>query len=164
MNHGLKNLPTALGLGKHTYITIKQNLFWAFAYNVAAIPIAAGLLYPAFGLRLSPMIAAGAMAASSLSVVANANRLRRFKPTTIPDNVRVPATDPVVQVGRDQEKEHDMSEKSSKVTDPVCGMSVDPATAAASVEQEGRVHYFCGKGCAAAFRANPGKYTNAAVS
>ncbi len=50
MNHGLKNLPTALGLGKHTYITIKQNLFWAFAYNIVAIPIAAfGLLTPTFG-------------------------------------------------------------------------------------------------------------------
>jgi P-type Cu+ transporter len=49
MNHGLKNLPTALGLGKHTYITIKQNLFWAFAYNIVAIPIAAlGFLTPGF--------------------------------------------------------------------------------------------------------------------
>lgn len=50
MNHGLKNLPTALGLGKHTYLTIKQNLFWAFAYNIVAIPVAAfGLLTPTFG-------------------------------------------------------------------------------------------------------------------
>lgn len=50
MNHGLKNLPTALGLGKHTYLTIKQNLFWAFAYNIIAIPVAAfGLLTPTFG-------------------------------------------------------------------------------------------------------------------
>jgi len=50
MSHGLKNLPTALGLGKHTYITIKQNLFWAFAYNIVAIPVAAfGFLTPAFG-------------------------------------------------------------------------------------------------------------------
>jgi Cu+-exporting ATPase len=50
MNHGLKNLPTALGLGKHTYITIKQNLFWAFAYNIIAIPVAAfGFLTPTFG-------------------------------------------------------------------------------------------------------------------
>jgi Cu+-exporting ATPase len=50
MNHGLKNLPIALGLGKHTYITIKQNLFWAFAYNIVAIPVAAfGLLTPTFG-------------------------------------------------------------------------------------------------------------------
>jgi len=50
MNHGLKNLPTALGLGRHTYLTIKQNLFWAFAYNIIAIPVAAfGLLTPTFG-------------------------------------------------------------------------------------------------------------------
>ena len=49
MNHGLKKLPSALGLGKHTYITIKQNLFWAFAYNIVAIPVAAlGFLSPAF--------------------------------------------------------------------------------------------------------------------
>jgi Cu+-exporting ATPase len=50
MNSGLKNLPTALGLGKHTYLTIKQNLFWAFAYNIVAIPVAAfGFLTPTFG-------------------------------------------------------------------------------------------------------------------
>jgi Cu+-exporting ATPase len=50
MNHGLKNLPTALGLGRHTYITIRENLFWAFAYNIVAIPVAAfGLLTPTFG-------------------------------------------------------------------------------------------------------------------
>ncbi len=56
MNHGLKNLPTALGLGKHTYITIKQNLFWAFAYNIVAIPVAAfGLLTPTFGALVMGM-------------------------------------------------------------------------------------------------------------
>ena len=50
MNHGLKKMPMALGLGKHTYITIKQNLFWAFAYNIVAIPVAAlGFLTPTFG-------------------------------------------------------------------------------------------------------------------
>ena len=137
---------------------------FAFVYNGIGIPIAAGVLYPALGWRLSPMIAAGAMAASSLSVVANANRLRGFKPSPIPENVRVPITDPVVQVGRDQEKENDMSQKSPKVIDPVCGMSVDPATAAASVEHEGHTYHFCGKGCAKSFRADPGKYTNAVVS
>jgi P-type Cu+ transporter len=56
MNHGLKNLPTALGLGKHTYITIKQNLFWAFAYNIVAIPVAAfGFLTPTFGALVMGM-------------------------------------------------------------------------------------------------------------
>jgi len=96
--------------------------------------------------------------------VTNANRLRGFKPGAIPDNVRVPATDPVVEVGRDQEKEHHMSENSPKAIDPVCGMSVDPATATATVDHEGHTYYFCGKGCAKSFRADPGKYANASVS
>jgi len=80
------------------------------------------------------------------------------------DNVLAPPTDPVVVTETHQEKENDMSEKSSKVTDPVCGMTVDPATAAASVEHEGNVYYFCGKGCAKGFRAHPGKYVNAQMS
>jgi Cu+-exporting ATPase len=70
----------------------------------------------------------------------------------------------VVEVGRDQEKEHDMSENSPKAMDPVCGMSVDPATAAATVDYEGHTYYFCGKGCAKSFSADPGKYANASVS
>lgn len=57
-----------------------------------------------------------------------------------------------------------MSEKSPKVTDPVCGMTVDPAKAAASVEHEGRTYYFCSKHCAATFTAKPESYTSAAVS
>ena len=58
---------------------IRQNLAWAFGYNLALVPVAAGALYPAFGLTLSHMLAAGAMAASSVLVVGNALRLRRFE-------------------------------------------------------------------------------------
>jgi Cu+-exporting ATPase len=69
---------TAIGLSRDTMRNIRQNLFFAFAYNSAGIPIAAGVLYPFFELQLSPIIAAAAMAASSLSVVLNSNRLRRW--------------------------------------------------------------------------------------
>lgn len=70
---------TAIELAQATMRNIKQNLFWAFAYNTALIPVAAGVLYPAFGILLSPMLAAAAMALSSVFVVTNALRLNRFK-------------------------------------------------------------------------------------
>ncbi|HVC33437.1 MAG TPA: heavy metal translocating P-type ATPase, partial [Chloroflexota bacterium] len=76
----LRGLVTAISLSRATMRNIRENLFFAFAYNLAGIPIAAGVFYPLVGVTLSPMIAAAAMASSSLSVVTNANRLRRYRP------------------------------------------------------------------------------------
>jgi Cu+-exporting ATPase len=77
MSGDLRAVPKALDLSHKTLRTIKQNLFWAFFYNVVAIPIAAGVLYPFTGIRLSPTIAAAAMALSSVSVVTNSLRLKK---------------------------------------------------------------------------------------
>jgi Cu+-exporting ATPase len=75
----LSGIVTALRLSRATMRTIKQNLFWAFAYNVALIPIAMGVLYPSHGILLNPILAALAMALSSVTVVSNALRLKRFE-------------------------------------------------------------------------------------
>ena len=80
MSGNLQGVPTAIALSQAAIRNIRQNLFWAFAYNAALIPVAAGALYPAFGLLLSPVFAAGAMALSSVFVLANALRLRRLTP------------------------------------------------------------------------------------
>ena len=80
----LKGIVTAISLSRATMRNIRQNLFLAFVYNALGIPIAAGVLYPFFGIQLSPMIAAAAMAASSLSVVLNANRLRGWRAPELP--------------------------------------------------------------------------------
>jgi Cu+-exporting ATPase len=77
----LRAAVTAIELARATMRTIRQNLFWAFAYNVLGIPIAAGALYPLAGLLLSPVFASAAMAFSSVAVVTNSLRLRRFEPT-----------------------------------------------------------------------------------
>jgi Cu+-exporting ATPase len=79
MSDDLLGVATAIGLSRATLTNIRQNLFWAFAYNAALVPVAAGALYPSFGILLSPMFAAGAMAFSSVFVVANALRLKRYK-------------------------------------------------------------------------------------
>jgi P-type Cu+ transporter len=79
----LRGVVTAIEVSRATLRNIKQNLFGAFIYNVLGIPVAAGLLYPIFGILLSPIIAGAAMAASSITVVTNANRLRFFEPEPI---------------------------------------------------------------------------------
>jgi Cu+-exporting ATPase len=76
--HGdLQGIVRALRLSRFTMRNIRQNLFFAFIYNICGVPIAAGILYPFFGLLLSPMIASAAMTFSSVSVISNALRLRK---------------------------------------------------------------------------------------
>jgi len=78
MSGDLRGLVTAIALSRSTMRNIKENLFWAFAYNVVLIPVAMGVLYPFTGILLDPILAAAAMALSSVTVVSNALRLRRF--------------------------------------------------------------------------------------
>jgi P-type Cu+ transporter len=80
MRGDLQSVADAIALSRRTMRIMKQNLFWAFVYNVIGIPVAAGMLYPVFGLLLSPIFASAAMAFSSVSVVGNSLRLRRFTP------------------------------------------------------------------------------------
>ena len=87
MSGNLQHVATGIGLSQATMRNIKQNLFWAFVYNIALIPIAAGVLYPFWGILLSPMFAAGAMALSSVFVVSNALRLKAYQPVQFKESV-----------------------------------------------------------------------------
>ncbi len=79
MSGDLRGVANAIALSKATIRNIGQNLFWAFAYNAALVPVAAGILYPVNGVLLSPVLAAGAMALSSVFVLTNALRLKNFR-------------------------------------------------------------------------------------
>ncbi|MGQ8975941.1 heavy metal translocating P-type ATPase [Acinetobacter schindleri] len=83
MSGNMQHVATGIGISQATIKNIRQNLFWAFVYNIALIPIAAGILYPFFGILLSPMFAAGAMALSSVFVVSNALRLKLYQPLSV---------------------------------------------------------------------------------
>jgi P-type Cu+ transporter len=154
----LAGVVTAIRLSRATMRNIRQNLFFALVYNAVGIPVAAGVLYPFLGIRLSPMIAAAAMALSSLSVVGNANRLRRHRPTELPpvDHVDV---EPHVETGAAHAASTARPERSAaEAIDPVCGMRVAADTAIRRDTDHGLV-YFCSSHCAATFDADPHRYT-----
>ena len=96
MSGDLRGLVTAISLSRATMRNIRQNLFWAFAYNVVLIPVAMGMLYPVHGILLDPILAAAAMALSSVTVVSSALRLRRFDPSraTLRSEEKPPLTAP----------------------------------------------------------------------
>ena len=153
----LSGVVTAIDLSRATMRNIRQNLVFAFVYNGIGIPIAAGVLYPAFGLTLSPMIAAAAMALSSLSVVANANRLRGVPAQHHPQR-RPRANHRPGGRGRTRRTERGTPcpRHPRQVTDPVCGMSIDP-TARDSAEYDGNNLLLLLAGLRIQLRGRPGQ-------
>jgi len=151
----LEGVVTAITLSRATMRNIRQNLVFAFFYNTVGIPIAAGVLYPAFGILLSPMIAAAAMALSSLSVVTNSNRLRGYKPISLAVPKAVKPVKPRVEVSEAKAQEEIAM---ATVKDPVCGMEIDPNSATANEEYQGKTYYFCSDACHDKFKAEPEKY------
>jgi Cu+-exporting ATPase len=133
MRGDLTALVTAIQLSRRTIRIIRENLVWAFGYNTLLIPVAAGVLYPAWGITLSPILAGLAMALSSVSVVSNSLRLKRFRPSLL-------------------------EEVSPMATDPICKMQVDPAKAAGSSTYKGQTYYFCALSCKETFDRNPDQY------
>ncbi|MFE6282644.1 heavy metal translocating P-type ATPase [Streptomyces sp. NPDC057877] len=167
----LGGVVTAIRLSRATMRNIRQNLFFALVYNAVGVPLAAGALYPMWGLRLSPIIAAAAMALSSLSVVTNASRLRRWHTGPLPE--ASPAlVQPRVETFADRAQadstpagagpgQHQPASQGGEnaATDPVCGMRVDTTTAAEHRRTEHGTSYFCSAHCAATFDADADRYT-----
>ncbi|MFI5571354.1 heavy metal translocating P-type ATPase [Streptomyces sp. NPDC051740] len=174
----LSGVVTAIRLSRATMRNIRQNLFFALIYNAVGIPLAAGALYPLWGIRLSPIIAAAAMALSSLSVVTNSSRLRRWHTSPLPPATprvesaanRVTAQPAAADVegqphhspGSGTGHEHPPGGEAMAV-DPVCGMHLDPATAAERRDTASGSYFFCSTPCAAAFEADPGRYPTPAA-
>jgi Cu+-exporting ATPase len=129
MSGDLAKVPAALALSRATMRNIAQNLFWAFAYNVVLIPVAAGALYPVNGTLLSPMLGAGAMALSSVFVLTNALRLRRFEPP----NVLAAAARPIPMPPPEESKMSTVFD----VKEMTCGNCVKHVTKAVQAAQPG---------------------------
>ncbi|MET8747739.1 heavy metal translocating P-type ATPase [Streptomyces sp. NPDC004728] len=174
----LTGVVTAIQLSRATMRNIRQNLFFALIYNAIGLPVAAGALYPLWGIRLSPIIAAAAMALSSLSVVTNASRLRHWRTSPLPPATTEPV-EPQVHTAADlarthpptagdgQEPHHSPASGAGKkqhpgaeatAVDPVCGMHLSPVTAAERRDTRSSSYFFCSTQCAATFDAAPDHY------
>ena len=119
MNSSLAGVSGAVALSKATIRNIRENLFWAFFYNCLGIPIAAGVLYPVFGLQLSPMLGAAAMSLSSVFVVSNALRLRMFR---VRPSHSGPIQEEKVEVALQMNSNHEQEETNMKTVIHVNGM------------------------------------------
>ncbi|NYT05853.1 MAG: heavy metal translocating P-type ATPase [Methanomicrobiales archaeon] len=142
----LRDVAAAIQLSTKVMRRIRGNLFWAFAYNTALIPVAAGLLYPFFGITFRPELAGLAMALSSVTVVSLSLMLKTYIPpvrTTALPAAGMPAEE----------------EPMKKIAiDPVCKMEVDEATAKFTTDYKGKKYFFCSPGCKHAFEDEPEKY------
>lgn len=137
MKSSLLDVVTAIDLSNSVIKNIKMNLFWAFFYNILGIPVAAGIFYPAFGLRLSPMIGSAAMSLSSVCVVTNALRLRFFKPSveSVQENKEEKENEPV----------HTTTMKIDEMSCGHCAWMVENALMKVPHVKEVRVDYNLGK-------------------
>ncbi|MCZ2112154.1 MAG: heavy metal translocating P-type ATPase, partial [Dehalococcoidia bacterium] len=153
----LRGAVTAVSLSRSTMRNIRENLFFAFFYNTVGIPVAAGVLYPFLGWQLSPIIAAGAMALSSLSVVANANRLG---PTA-------PSRDQPLETGthrrvREATREATFDHGSDMAPTPSGPVAAWTSTDTAAARMgTGKTYYFCSQACHDKFMADPKRYIGA---
>ncbi|MEU3173853.1 HAD-IC family P-type ATPase [Streptomyces sp. NPDC007000] len=172
----LTGVVTAIRLSHATMRNIRQNLFFALICNAVGVPLAAGALYPLWGIRLSPIIAAAAMALSSLSVVTDASRLRRWHTSPLPAATAQPV-EPRVESAADRtpaltataaHEHHHQPEPAvgeepqpgieDRAVDPVCGMHLNPSTATERHDTDNGSYFFCSAQCAAAFDAHPDHY------
>jgi len=159
ISEDLRKVATAIRLSRATLRTIKQNLFWAFIYNIIGIPIAAGVLYPVWGVLLNPIYAAAAMAFSSVSVVSNSLRLKRFREyREDKGKSETQAMGGASEVEEKEEKREEEPVMMGKAIDPVCGMKIKKKDAAATSEYNGKTIYFCNKMCKEEFDKEPDKF------
>ncbi len=142
IRNDLTDVVAAVQLSAKTVNKIKQNFAWALIYNIALIPLAAGLWYPLTGLLIPPELAGLAMALSSVSVVSNSLLLKQYTPP----------------IRMKQQVEVIGEEIMKKAIDPVCKMEVDVNTAKWVSEYKGKKYYFCAPGCKTSFEKDPKKY------